>query len=356
MSRFASPALQAISPYVPGEQPKEGQFIKLNTNESPYPPSPRVLSALSREETGKLYLYSDPDHNRLRDALAETFGLSRDRFLVTNGSDEVLAFIFFGLVGKKVLIPEISYGFYPVYCDLFGIEYEKLPLASDLSIDPSLWRGREETIIFANPNAQTGTLLPLEVIEEAVAEDPNRLVVVDEAYIDFGAAAESAIPLTERYDNVIVVRTFSKSRSLAGARVGFSVAAPSLTEDLNKVRNSFNPYNLNRLSLLAAEAALADREYFERTSRAVTLTRETTAARLAEEGFTMTEARGNFLLVGYPGFEGRELYSALRERGILVRFINEPRITDRIRVTVGSPEQMDCFVTEIIDIVKGKTK
>lgn len=356
MSRFASELLRRISPYVPGEQPKDRKFIKLNTNESPYPPSPRVLAALSREESGRLNLYSDPDLTCLREALSETFGLGRDHFIATNGSDEVLAFIFYGLVGRRVLLPEISYGFYPVYCDLFGIEYERLPLAPDLSIDPALWRGRAETVIFANPNAQTGTLLPLSEIEAAVAEDPDRLVVVDEAYIDFGCAAESAIPLTARYDNVIVVRTFSKSRSLAGARVGFAVAAPSLIEDLEKVRNSFNPYNLNRLSLLAATAALSDRDYFERTTRAVTLTREQTAVRLSEAGFTMTDARGNFLLVGYPGFEGRELYSALRERGILVRYINEPRITDRIRVTVGSAEEMERFTEEIIDIVKGAKK
>ena len=342
MSRFFSPKLSALKPYTPGEQPRDMQYIKLNTNESPYPPTPS-MAALIASEGEKLNLYSDPTATVLHEAIADYYKISADRVIATNGSDEVLAFAInaFGS-GKSLAFPDITYGFYPVYANLFGIPYTTVPLNDDLAICVKDYASIDSTVVIANPNAQTGTYLPLSKIEELVSQNPDRVVIVDEAYIDFGG--ESAVVLTDKYDNLLVVQTFSKSRNLAGARVGFAVGCADLIADLNRVKYSFNPYNINRMSMVAAAAAMKDCAYFNECTNKVIATREYTANELTKLGFTYPASMANFILAETVKMDGKALYQALKARGVLVRYLGDERIKNSIRITIGSMEQMEAFI------------
>ena len=342
MSRFFSPTLSALKPYTPGEQPRDMQYIKLNTNESPYPPAPGI-GVLIASEGEKLNLYSDPTAKVLHEAIADYYKISPDRVIATNGSDEVLAFAInaFGS-GRSLAFPDITYGFYPVYANLFGIPYTTVPLNDDLAICVEDYAKIDSTVVIANPNAQTGTYLPLSKIEELVKQNPDRVVIVDEAYIDFGG--ESAVTLTEKYDNLLVVQTFSKSRNLAGARVGFAVGCADLIADLNRVKYSFNPYNINRMSMVAAAEAMKDTAYFNECTQKVIATRAYTASQLSKLGFTYPASMANFILAETEKMDGKALYQALKSRGVLVRYLGDERIKNSIRITIGSREQMEAFI------------
>lgn len=354
MSRYFSPRYSMLVPYVPGEQPQDRRYLKLNTNESPFPPSPGVLAAVA-EEAARLNLYSDPDARALRAKMAQTYGVTPDRVIVSNGSDEVLNFAFmaFSSDERPLVFPDLTYGFYPVFANLNRLPYTEIPVKDDLSIDPADYCGTgKKTVVIANPNAPTGRFLPLSEIEKIVSANPDGVVIVDEAYIDFGG--ESAVPLTDKYDNLLVVGTFSKSRSMAGARLGFAIGAPDLVADLNTIRNSVNPYNVNRMTLAAGVAALDDAAYYRENCEKIVAAREWTAAKLAALGFAVIPSTANFLFARHPAIGGRELYLTLKERGILIRHFDKPRIRDYNRITVGTKEQMRTLVASIETILKEK--
>ena len=348
MSRFLAPELAKLAPYTPGEQPQSGNFIKLNTNESPFPPSPLVIKALQgKAET--MRLYPDPDCRELTNAIASNYGINTCQLLTGNGSDEILAFIFQALCPKGAAFPDITYGFYKVWAELYGIKARVLPLRDDFSICLDDYRGLDETLFIANPNAPTGIALAPKDILKLVAEKPDRLIVVDEAYVDFGA--ESCIPYINEYDNLLVVQTFSKSRNLAGARVAFAVGNEELILDLNRVKFSFHPYSVSRLSQLAATAAVLDREYFLECTSRIRSTRERAAVALKVMRFEMTDSRANFLFAKHPKLTGLELYSKLREKGVLVRYFGSDRIEDYVRITVGSNAEMDKLIKAVREIL-----
>ena len=354
MSRYFSERFAALRPYVPGEQPQDQQYVKLNTNESPFPPSPGVLAAVAGE-AARLNLYSDPDARALRAKMAQTYGVTPDRVIVSNGSDEVLNFAFmaFSSDERPLVFPDLTYGFYPVFSNLNRLPYTEIPVKDDLSIDPAGYCGPgTKTVVIANPNAPTGRFLPLSEIEKIVSANPDGVVIVDEAYIDFGG--ESAVPLTDKYDNLLVVGTFSKSRSMAGARLGFAIGAPDLVADLNTIRNSVNPYNVNRMTLAAGVAALDDAAYYRENCEKIVAAREWTTDKLAALGFTVIPSTANFLFARHPAIGGRELYLTLKERGILIRHFDKPRIRDYNRITVGTKEQMRTLVASIETILKEK--
>ncbi len=348
MSVYLSPLLRAVEPYVPGEQPRDRRYVKLNTNESPYPPSPAVLEAAERA-AGSLNLYCDPTALRLREAAAEAFGVSADMVLPVNGSDEILNFAFMAYGHAGIAVPDISYGFYAVLAELHRVHRREIPLRPDFSIDHRDWLNLGRTAVLANPNAPTGLALPLSEVEEIVASNRENVVVIDEAYVDFGAG--SAVSLTKKYDNLLVTRTFSKSHSLAGARLGFGIASPGLIADLTAVKDSTNPYNVNAVTQAAGIAAFGDNDYYMANCRAVAAQRDRTAARLRELGFEVTDSRANFLFARHPGVSGGELYEKLRERGILVRHFSAAPIAEYNRVTVGTGEQMDVFVRAVEEIL-----
>lgn len=351
MSRFFSEKLSALTPYVPGEQPQDMQYVKLNTNESPFPPSPKAVALLEGGEAARLNLYSDPTVKPLIDAIAAFYGVGADCVFAGNGSDEVLAFAFDAFAGdKKLWFPDITYGFYPVFADFFGIPYETVALDDELGIDLADYAGKEGVIVLANPNAQTGRYLELTEIESLVAAKRDRVVIVDEAYVDFGG--ESAVSLTGKYDNILVVQTFSKSRSLAGARVGFAIGNPALIADLNTLKYSFNPYNINRLSMAAAVEAMKDIDYFNACRRAVIDNREWTAEQLSALGFTFPESRANFILASHPKIDGEALYLSLKSKGVLVRHFKDARIQNSVRITIGSKEQMSVLIDKIKEILE----
>ena len=350
MKNFMVPRYASLKAYVPGEQPRDMEYVKLNTNESPFPPAPGVIAALNGEEAAKLNLYSDPEGKDLRDAIAARFGCKRENMLLGNGSDEILAFAFFAFcAGARVVFPDITYGFYPVYAELVGAEAEIIPLEEDFSIDINKYMGKGGMVVIANPNAPTGMALPLADVEKIIASNPDNVVLIDEAYVDFGG--ESAVGLVKKYENLIVARTFSKSRSLAGARLGFGIASEALIADMNKIKYSFNPYNINRLSLLAGKASIEDAEYFEQNVRAIIEAREYTAAELRARGFTVLESRANFVFAKKDGKNGEELYRGLKARGVLVRHFTNERIKDYLRITVGTKEQMAVLLAKLDEII-----
>ena len=353
MSRFLAASLSGLTPYTPGEQPRDKTYIKLNTNESPFPPSPAVLAALTEGEAEKLRLYSDPTLSQPVAAIAAYYGVSEECVCVGNGSDEVLSFAFRAWGEGGVTATDVTYGFYPVFSAFYGIPYSTVPLREDFTVDVDALAAAKGTLVLANPNAQTGIYLGRAQIEALVASDPDRVVIVDEAYIDFGG--ESAVPLTQRYDNLVVVQTFSKSRNLAGARVGFAIGCPALIRDLNTLRFSFNPYNVNRLSLLAATAAMEDVAYFEACTREVARVREVTRERLTALGFEVTPSLANFLLARHPRISGEALYRSLKEKGYLVRHLSDKRIADWVRITVGTEENMTALTDAIQTILEDKT-
>lgn len=348
MSGFLSPRLASAEPYVPGEQPRDRRYIKLNTNESPYPPSPAVLEAVERA-AGSLNLYCDPTALRLREAAEEVFGVSPDMVLPVNGSDEILNFAFMAYGHKGIAYPSISYGFYGVLAGLHGIKSATVPLRPDFSIDYRDWLNAGRTVVLANPNAPTGLALSRSEVEAIVASNQDNIVVIDEAYVDFGA--ESAIPLTKKYENLLVTRTFSKSHSLAGARLGFGVASPALIADLTAIKDSTNPYNVNAMTQMAGIAAFADSEYYMENCKRVAAERDRTASELRALGFEVTSSRSNFLFARHPSVPGGAIYDKLRERGILVRHFSDPSVSDFNRITVGTTEEMDTLTGALRQIV-----
>ena len=347
MSRFWSQVVRDLTPYVPGEQPKIANLIKLNTNENPFPPSPKVLAAIQAElgdDAARLRLYPDPNADLLKSAIAKRHAVTPQQVFIGNGSDEVLAHVFMALLKHEapILFPDITYSFYPVYCGLYGVDFRTVPLADDFSINPADYCGQPEKtakneiggIIFPNPNAPTGRLLGLAAIEQILQANPDVVVVVDEAYVDFGG--ETAITLVDRYDNLLVVHTLSKSRSLAGLRVGFAVGHPALIEALERVKNSFNSYPLDRLAIVGAVAAMEDEAYFEQCCRAVIATRDTLTADLCNLGFEVLPSAANFIFARHPQRDAAELAKALREQSIIVRHFKLPRIDQFLRITVGT--------------------
>ncbi|MDX1756712.1 MAG: histidinol-phosphate transaminase [Marinobacter sp.] len=351
MSKFWSPLVAGLVPYVPGEQPKVENLVKLNTNENPFPPSPRAVAAMQAAVGESLRLYPDPESELLKQTIADYYQVQTDQVFVGNGSDEVLAHIFYGLFqhGEPVLFPDISYSFYPVYCGLYNIESRTVPLTDEFQIDPADYRGPNGGIIFPNPNAPTGLYLPLAQVEELVAANPERVVVIDEAYVDFGG--ETAIALVDRFPNLLVTQTLSKSRSLAGMRVGFAVGHPDLIEALQRVKNSFNSYPLDRVAQAGAVAAFEDEAYFRETCDAVMAERERVAEGLAELGFEVLPSRANFVFARHPGHAGADLAQALRARNVIVRHFNKPRISEFLRITIGAVEQNDALLSALREVL-----
>lgn len=351
MSRFLDRKLQTLEPYTPGEQPRDmGKLIKLNTNESPFPPAPGVLDILTRGQSADLRLYPDMNCTALRAAIGAFYGVEPQRVFAGNGSDDVLAFCFHGFCPNGAAFADITYGFYPVFAQMFGVQETIVPLRADFSIDPQDYAGIKSTVFIANPNAPTGLCLAPGQIEALCRQNPDRLVIVDEAYVDFGG--ETVVGLTEKYDNLLVVQTFSKSRQLAGGRLGFAIGAKALIDDLNAMKFAFNPYSINRLTLLAGQAAMEDRAYFDKTRGQICENRAFAREKLIQMGFSVTDSRANFLFARAPGLSGGAYYKALRDRGILVRWFDRDRIRDYVRITVGTREQMETLIEETAQILR----
>ena len=352
MSKFLSREASRLAPYTPGEQPTDAQYIKLNTNESPFPPSPKVVKALSRAELLKLNLYSDPTCGQLVEAIAKRYELQPENVLTGNGSDEILAFAFraFCGEGKPLAYADITYGFYKSQVALFGLEAKVIPLREDFTLNVDDYMDFPGTIVIANPNAPTGMTVPRSDIQRLLEADPERVVIVDEAYVDFGG--ESCVPMIYRYENLLVVQTMSKSRSLAGGRVGFALGSPALISALNRVKYSFNPYNVNRLSIIAGAVAVEDEPYFQTCTAAVRNNRAWTVRELEELGFTVLPSSANFIFAKSDKLPGGELYRKLKENGILVRWFDADRIRDYVRITIGSLEQMTTLVDEIARLLE----
>ncbi len=351
MSKFFSKKYSKLIPYTPGEQPKDEPYIKLNTNESPFPPSQKAID-YTAEEVKKLQLYPDPECKALTEKVAELCGVTYDEVLLTNGSDEILNFAFMAFCDDETpaAFPDISYGFYSVFAELNNIPYTEIPLKDDFSICVEDYKAINKTIFIANPNAPTGKTLSVCDIEEILKSNPNNIVVIDEAYVDFGA--ESCIPLIKKYDNLLVTQTFSKSRSMAGARLGFGVGCKDIIADLNTIKYSTNPYNINRMTMAAGLGVLNDEEYTRTNCKIIAENRDMTAIKLLSLGFTMTDSKSNFLFVRHNAVSGNELYTKLRQKGILVRHFNKPKISDYIRITVGTSEQMKTLIKAVKEILE----
>lgn len=344
MSKYWSPAISQLTPYVPGEQPKVDNLIKLNTNENPYPPSPRVTEAINSYPKDRLRLYCDPDASALKQSLADHFQLAYDNIFVGNGSDEVLALAFmtFFRQDKPLLLPETTYSFYDVYCNLYDIDYRQIPLTDTFEIDFTGYDQPNGGIIFANPNAPTGRLTSLAAIESLLQKNTESLVIVDEAYIDFGG--ESAVALTRRYDNVLVVQTFSKSRSLAGLRIGFALGHKDLIAGLERVKNSFNSYPLDSLAIVGAVAALEDTAYFKETTQKIIACREWTHDALEQLGFEVIPSKTNFVFTRHGSISGDKLMQYLRNNNLLVRHFSKPGIENYLRITIGTQDEMSMLI------------
>lgn len=351
MSRYWSAVVRGLTPYVPGEQPKLPNLVKLNTNENPYGPSPRVQEVLLAECGDALRLYPDPNADDLKEAIAAYYGVASRQVFVGNGSDEVLAHVFLGLLkhARPLLFPDITYSFYPVYCGLYGIDFETVPLTGAFDIRVDDYLKPNGGIIFPNPNAPTGCALPRAEIERLLAGNPDSVVVVDEAYVDFGA--ETAIPLVAKYPNLLVVQTLSKSRSLAGLRVGFAIGHEDLVEALERIKNSFNSYPLDRLAIAGAVAAMEDHAHFEITRRAIMSSRDALVRDLAALGFEVLPSAANFVFARHPQRDAGELAAALRARSIIVRHFRLPRIEQFLRITVGTDEQCRALGAALRDIL-----
>ncbi len=353
MSKFWNDKIKEIEPYVPGEQPKDKKYIKLNTNENPYSPSEKVIEKIKSMNLEDLKLYPDPDVSELRKVIAEYFlqkideRITKEQIFVGNGSDEVLALIFmtFFNKGDKVYYPDITYSFYPVYADLFDLKEVKIPLNKNFEIEIDKYFGVDGHIIITNPNAPTSIALKLEEIEEIVKKNPNQLVVVDEAYVDFGA--ESAVKLVNKYDNVLVVQTFSKSRSFAGMRLGYAIGSENIIEGLNRLKFSFNSYTIDRISIEAGIESFKDDDYFIKINAKIIETREKTVKKLKELGFKVLNSSANFIFISHNKVFAGDLYKQLKDNGILVRYFAKDRIDNYLRVTIGTDEEMEIFIEKL---------
>ncbi|MBQ7288504.1 MAG: histidinol-phosphate transaminase [Clostridia bacterium] len=353
MSRFFSPKYKELIPYTPGEQPKEMKYIKLNTNESPFPASKKAVAEAAKA-TGMLQLYSDPESRALCEKLAETYGVSCDEVIATNGSDEVLNFAFMAFCDDvhPAVFPDITYGFYTVFADINRVPYTEIPLRDDFTVDINDYIGVGKTIFLANPNAPTGIALSRDELEKIIASNPDNIIVIDEAYVDFGA--ESCIPLIHKYDNLLVTGTFSKSRSMAGARLGFGIACKELIRDLNTIKYSTNPYNVNRMTCAAGIGVLCDEAYTRANCRTIIQNRAYTERELSKLGFEYTDSRANFIFAKHPDIDGTKLYLELKKRGILVRHFDKPSIVQYNRITVGRLDQMQSLIAAIKEILEDK--
>lgn len=351
MSRFWNPLVQALAPYTPGEQPKGQRFVKLNTNENPYGPSPRALATIAEATTEALRLYPDPTAQDLRAAIAASHGLTPENVFVGNGSDEVLGHAFNAFFAGRgtVLFPDVTYSFYPTWCGLYGVPFRRVPLGPGFRLDLAAYDAPCAGIVIANPNAPTGIALPLSEIEALLTRLPDTLVLVDEAYVDFGA--ESAAGLIARHDNLLVVQTFSKSRSLAGLRVGFALGQPALIEALTRIKDSFNSYPLGRLALAGALAAWEDRAWFDETRAKVIAARERASTALAGMGFEVLPSAANFVFASHAQVPGEALLAGLRARGVLVRHFGQERIRNGLRISIGTEAETDALLTALREIL-----
>jgi histidinol-phosphate aminotransferase len=352
MSQFWSDLVHQLTPYVPGEQPKITNIVKLNTNENPYPPSPKVIEAINQANNQDLALYPDPNATELKKSIADFYSMKIEQVFVGNGSDEVLAHAFQALLKKDspLRFPDISYSFYPVYCELYQIEQKTIPLDQDFKINPTDYNVDSGAIIFPNPNAPTGRALSLSEIEEILNYNMDSVVIVDEAYINFGG--ETAISLVNQYPNLLVVQTFSKSRSLAGLRIGFAIGNADLITGLEIVKNSFNSYPMDRLAIAAGIAAIQDKEYFEKTCKAIINTRHQLTRFLQDNGFEVIPSSANFVFAKHNLIPAETLGKKLREKNIIVRYFNKPRISDFLRITIGTDEQNQLLCNAILAIIK----
>ena len=354
MSKYFSQKLKSLTPYTPGEQPRDMKYLKLNTNECPYPPSPKVKRALRKIDNRKLRLYPDPQAEELVEALAKYYDVKKEQVFVGVGSDDVLAmaFLTFFNSDKKILFPDVTYSFYDVWADLYRIPYEVQPLMEDFSIRKEDYFKENGGVIIANPNAPTGVDEDLEMIEEIIVKNPDVVVIVDEAYVDFGA--KSALPLIDKYENLLVVQTFSKSRALAGARIGCAFGCEKIIKYLNDVKFSFNSYTVNRLTEAIGCAALSDKKYFEKTVQKVIDTRERTKSELKKLGFSVSDSKTNFVFASHKSVPAKELFEALRAKGIIVRFFNKPRIDNYLRISIGTDEEMDTMLAFLTEYLKDR--
>lgn len=351
MSKFLGKKLCGITPYVAGEQPKDKKYIKLNTNESPFPPSPYAMR-LMRQAAGDLYLYPDPEYTSLTEIAAQKFGIDKDEILFTNGSDEALKFAFSAFCDKDApaVFADITYGFYEVFAKAENVPFKVVPLKEDFSIDINDYFNAGGTVFIANPNAPTGLILSLSDLEKILENNRKNVVVIDEAYIDFGGV--SAVPLIKKYDNLLITHTFSKSRSLAGARIGLAIGNAELINDLKLAKFSTNPYNVSATSAAAAIGAILDEEYFNANCKKIIAERERIKKELLTLGFSFTDSYANFVFVKSAVLSGEKLYKALKEKGVLVRYFNKPRIKDYVRITVGSGEETDALIFALKAIIK----
>lgn len=350
MSKFLINKLKSLEAYVPGEQPRDKKYIKLNTNESPYPPSKHTIDSINKAEVENLKLYSDPTCKLLKEKIADKFAVLPENVYVGNGSDECLNFFFMAFC-DNVVFPDITYGFYNVFAQLYGINYKEIPLTEDFSVNPKDYINVGANVVIANPNAPTGKTISLDEIEEIVKSNKDYIVVIDEAYVDFGG--ETAIKLTEKYDNLLVVRTFSKSYSLAGARLGFAIGHKDIISDLEMIKYSTNPYNINRLTQIAGVSAIESAKYYEDNCKKIIDTREYTKNELKSLGFQVLDSKANFIFAKHPDLDGEYIYKSLKDRGILVRHFTKERIKDFNRITIGSTDEMEEFINTIKLIVKG---
>lgn len=353
MSRYFTKTLGSLEPYVPGEQLKIDNLVKLNANENPYPPAPGVAAAVAAAVPG-LRLYSDLSNRTLNEAIAAHWGVQPENILCGNGSDENLLLAIRAFCDEKtpLAFADITYSFYPVLCQLLGVPAHILPVREDFTLDLTAYYGLGNTIVLANPNAPTSLLAPVAAIEEVIRRNPDHIVIVDEAYVDFAGEGASCLPLVTKYDNLIVVRTFSKSRSLAGARLGYCAAQPALIADMNRIKFSYSPYNISSLNQAAGAAAMRDDAYFRDTVAKICRTRQETAEGLRQRGFTVLDSATNFLFARPAGKPAKEIFEALRERGVLIRYFSAPRIDSWLRITIGTPEQMQRFFAELDDILR----
>lgn len=347
MSTYWSKTLKELEPYTPGEQPRDQQYIKLNTNENPYPPSPKVIQAIKETANENLRRYPDPKCDGLRKAIAEYYGLKKENIFVGNGSDEVLALIFLAFFQQDhpILFPDITYSFYKTYCDFFCIRPIQLPISEDFDIQLTEYTQENGGIVFPNPNAMTGKIVSFQEIEALLKRNTDSVIAIDEAYIDFGG--ETAIPLINMFPNLLVIQTFSKSRSLAGLRIGIAMGDEELIEGLERAKNSFNSYTLDSLTIAGGIAAIQDDDYFKCTCQDVINIREWVTQELTASGFSVVPSNANFILVQHDRLSGRKLYTELRKQGILVRYFNKPRVSNYVRVTIGTEEEMNLFLERV---------
>ncbi len=351
MSKFWNDKIKEIEPYVPGEQPKDKKYIKLNTNENPYPPSINAINKIKSMNLDDLKLYPDPDVTLLKNELSNYFNVNNKQVFIGNGSDEVLAFIFMAFFNKKdkIYYPDITYSFYPVYADLFNLNAVKIDVTDEFKINIKDYFNLDGHIIIANPNAPTSIALSLNEVEEIVKNNPNNLVVIDEAYVDFGA--ESAVKLVNKYNNLLVVQTFSKSRSYAGMRLGYAIGNENIIEGLDRLKFSFNSYTINRISIESAIESIKDDKYFQKTCKMIIKTRDNTVVELEKLNFKVLDSSANFIFISHKSIYAADLYKELRDRGILVRYFSKDKIDNYLRVTIGTDEEMNTFVDKLKEII-----